>query len=372
MLAAANDIRSRECYYLVFMLSKIIWKKSSLIAIAILTSVSGCSSIIQANISNNISNQTSNYLEIVKQRCYLICGVSGEIPGFSFVDFNGKYAGMDVDFCRAVASALFSDPDKVTFAELSADERFAALNSGEVDLLSRNTTKTLSRDTSKNLEFASPLFYDAQGIMVDKASGIKNIGDLKGKSICVAKETTSYDNLQDYMNKRDIEYTAVAMSDKESLYNSYERNLCQAITGDVSQLVARKILLANPTEHQILPQKIAQEPLAPAVNQNNPEWFDVVKWVNFALIQAEELNIDSTNINTYKNSKDSEIRNFLGIDGDLGSDMGLNNDFTFQIIRHVGNYGEIYDRNLGQPFELQRGQNALWKDGGLMYSPPFR
>ncbi|MCC0178798.1 amino acid ABC transporter substrate-binding protein [Waterburya agarophytonicola K14] len=358
------------------MLRQIAWKQkcSFLFLIAtLLTSVGGCSGkITQANITTtNLSNHNSNRLDVVKQRGYLICGISGEIPGFSFVDFNSRYAGIDVDFCRAVASALFDDPEKVEFRELGTEERFSALKSGEIDLLSRNTTQTLSRDTDENLEFTPPIFYDAQGIMVHRASDIKKIADLAGKSICVAEGTTSYNNLEDYMTQEDIKYTPLVISDKESLYNSYEHNICQAITGDISQLVARKILLANPTYHRILPQRIAQEPLAPAIVHRDSQWFDVIKWVTFALIQAEELNINSTNLSTYKNSQDLEIKRFLGKDGDLGSPMGLSNDFTVRIIKHVGNYQEIYDRNIGEPFRLKRGQNALWKDGGLMYSPPF-
>jgi len=339
----------------------------------LLTSLGGCNSkITQTNTAkNNSSEQNSGVLETIKKRGYLICGISGEIPGFSFVDFNSKYAGMDVDFCRAVASALFDDPDRVKFRELDIDNRFTALKSGEIDLLSRNTTQTLSRDIDGDLEFTPPIYYDAQGIMVHQDSGIKNINDLKGESICVAEGTTSYDNLTDYMAQAGIEYTPLLDSDKESLYNSYEYNRCQAITGDISQLVARKILLANPNDHRILEQKIGQEPLAPVVVHGDSRWFDVVKWVTFALIEAEELNINSSNLSLYKNSSDLEIKNFLGKNGELGSKMGLSNDFTFRIIRHVGNYQEIYDRNIGQPFDLKRGQNALWQNGGLMYSPPF-
>lgn len=358
------------------MLNKVTWKQKSsffVLITTLLTSLGGCSGkITQADTSQSKSSETdNNRLDIVKQRGYLICGVSGEIPGFSFVDFNSRYAGMDVDFCRAVASALFDNPNKVEFRELSVDNRFTALKSGEIDLLSRNTTQTLSRDTDENLEFTPPIFYDAQGIMVNKSSNVKDVRDLAGKSICVAEGTTSYDNLNDYMTKEEIEFTPLVASDKESLFYSYEHNLCQAITGDISQLVARKILLANPTEHQILAQRIGQEPLAPAVIHRSSQWFDVIKWVTFALIQAEELNINSTNLNVHKNSQDLEIKNFLGKSGELGAEMGLSNDFAFRIINHVGNYKEIYDRNIGQPFGLERGQNALWQDGGLMYSPPF-
>ncbi|MEM8832376.1 MAG: amino acid ABC transporter substrate-binding protein [Cyanobacteria bacterium P01_G01_bin.19] len=358
------------------MFSSTAWKQKSslLLAIATLSSfISGCSGkITQANVATrNRSSTNSNRLDIVRQRGYLICGVSGKIPGFSFVDFNGEYAGIDVDFCRAVAAALFDDPEKVEFRELSVEERFDALKSGEIDLLSRNTTKTLSRDTDEDIEFTHPIFYDFQGIMVNENKGIKSIQDLEGKSICVAEGTTSYYNLRDYMNRENIAYKPLAGSDKDSLYNSYEYNNCQGITGNISQLVARRILLANPKQHTVLPQRISQEPLSPAVLHEDSQWFDVIKWVTFALIQAEELNIDSTNIGIYEDSRDLEIESFLGKNNNLGSEMGLSNDFTRRIIRHVGNYREIYDRNIGQPFGLPRGKNALWRDGGLMYSPPF-
>ena len=345
--------------------------QSLLLMATLLTSLSGCSGqITQAN-TDKLFTRDGSYLDRVKARGYTVCGVSGEVPGFSFVDFNGKYAGIDVDFCRAVASALFDDPEKVEFRELDLDQRFAALESGEIDILSRNTTQTLRRDTKTNIEFTPVLYYDSQGIMVRRDSQIKTTKDLEGKSICVEEGTTSYQNLPDFMTEQQIDYKAVVKSEKEALYDAYEHNNCQGIVGDTSQLMTRKILLANPSHHVILPQKIAREPLAPAVLHQDSEWFDAVKWITFALIQAEELNINSENLSIHKNSQDLEIRKFLGKNSTLGSQMKLSDDFTFRIIKHVGNYGEIYDRNIGEPFNLERGQNALWNDGGLMYSPPF-
>ena len=342
------------------------------LTLALLMPLTACSkNNIKVNALASASKTNSNHLDVVKKRGELICGIGGELPGFSFVNAEGRYAGIDVDFCRAIASALFDDPNRVTFRSLNAAERFEVLKSGEIDLLSRNTTQTLSRDSNENVEFTPPIFYDRQGIMVNKNNGIKNVADLQDRAICVAKNTTSYDNLQDYMSQQKIAYTSIASSEADSLYDSYEKNLCQAITGDVSQLVARRTLLANPKDHQILPQTISQEPLAPVLLHQDSQWFDVVKWVTYALIQAEELGINSENINSFKNTKDSEIKRFLGIGSDVGSKMGLSDDFTARIIKHVGNYGEIYERNIGQPFNLERGQNALWRDGGLMYSPPF-
>lgn len=321
--------------------------------------------------NGSVGQSGVSYLNLVKERGFLICGVNGELPGFSFINSEGEYAGIDVDLCRAIAAAIFDDPTKVEFRNLNADERFDVLKSGEIDLLSRNTTQTLSRDTDANLEFTPTIFYDAQGIMVHQRSEIKDLQDLAGKTICVPEKTTSYDNLKDYLREARIPAKISASSDRRALFRAYEQDQCQAITGDISQLITRRTILANPTNHQILSATISQEPLAPALLHQNSDWFDVVKWVTFALIQAEELNITSENLNIYKRSKESTIRRFLGAEGTLGSDMGLSNDFVKRIIKHVGNYSEIYERNLGQPFDLPRGRNALWQDGGLMYSPPF-
>ena len=321
--------------------------------------------------NESVQQSKNNQLERIKERGYLICGVNGELPGFSFVNAQGNYAGIDVDLCRAIAAAIFDDPTKVKFRNLNASERFDVLKSGEIDILSRNTTQTLSRDTDANLEFTPPIFYDAQGIMVNQANNIQELPELAGKTICVPKQTTSYDNLQDYLRQENISARIFASEDRNKLFWNYEHNRCQAITGDISQLIARRTIFANPKEHVILPETISQEPLAPAVLQQDSQWFDVVKWVTFALIQAEEWDITSENVNLYKKSKESAIRRFLGVEGTLGSDMGLSNNFAHRIIKHVGNYGEIYERNLGQPFELQRGRNALWRDGGQLYAPPF-
>ena len=326
---------------------------------------------LTANAANESTSISSSRLDLIKDRGFLVCGINGELPGFSYVNADGNYQGLDVDFCRAIASALFDDPTKVKFRALNAKERFDVLKSGEIDLLSRNTTQTLSRDTDDNLEFTPPIFYDAQGIMVNQSSKITDLSQLKNKTICVPEKTTSYDNLQDYLRQESISAKILASEDRESLFYAYEQDRCQAITGDISQLVARRTVLANPKEHVILPEVISQEPLAPALVYNDSQWFDTVKWVTFALIQAEEWDITSENINLYKTSKESAIRRFLGLEGTLGADMGLANDFTRRIIKHVGNYGEIYERNISQPFGLSRGKNALWSDGGLMYSPPF-
>jgi general L-amino acid transport system substrate-binding protein len=324
----------------------------------------------QSQLSN--TNNTNSLLDQVKSRGNLVCGVNGQLPGFSFVNENGEYSGMDADFCRAVASALFDDPTKVEFRDLSAQERFTAVQSGEVDLVSRNTTWTSSRDSANGMEFAPILFYDGQGVMVSKASNVKKLADLGNKSICVLSGTTTEQNLADQMRKLGLTYQPVVFDDVDALYVAYEQGRCQGVTSDRSQLTARRAVLAEPNNHIVLEEVISKEPLAPMVANGDSRWSDAVKWITFALIQAEEFGINSENISEFAATDNPEIKRFLGQEGNLGQDLGLPNDFAARIINHVGNYGEIYDRNIGQPFGLERGLNALWRDGGLLYSPPFR
>ncbi|MGK7884067.1 MAG: amino acid ABC transporter substrate-binding protein [Crocosphaera sp.] len=316
---------------------------------------------------------SSNRLDTIKQRGTVICGVNGEVPGFSFVDENGQYSGLDVDVCRAIAAALFDDPEKVEYRKLSAQERFPAVQSGEVDVLNRNTTWTISRDTTNGMEFAPTIFYDGQGIMVTTASGVTNIEGLASKSICVLAGTTTEQNLADQMQKRGVtDYNPVTFEDVDALYAAYQEGRCEGVTADRSQLVARRSIIPNSNEHNILDVVLSKEPLGPAVKNNDSAWFDAVKWITFSLIQAEEFGINSQNLATFENSEDPNIRRFLGLDDKLGEGIGLPNDFAARIVKHVGNYGEIYERNIGQPLGLDRGPNKLWTEGGLLYSPPFR
>ena len=358
------------------MLDRILWKKRGMaIAIAICSLLlAGISlKVTSADAADRAKTRSKlSYLDTVKERGYLICGVSGELPGFSFVDATGAYAGLDVDLCRAVAAALFDDPTKVEFLEFDTRTRFSALRSQKVDILSRNTTNSLSRDTKMGLEFTPTIFYDAQGLMVGKNSNLNTLADLAGKSICIADGTPSLSTLNERFKQLKLEYEPVLFDDNEALFSAYEHGRCAAVTRDVSQLAIHRKLLANPKQHKILTEILSKEPLAPAVKGGDSAWSDVVKWIAYAMIQAEELDIDSENINIYRNSKDGETRRFIGIEGDLGSQMGLSDDFAVRVIKHVGNYREVYERNLGKPFGLKRGQNALWLDGGLMYSPPFR
>lgn len=348
---------------------------SALLGLLTLTACGG--SPPPTSINGDSGDKTSaiagSRLETIKKRGKLICGINGEVPGFSFVDEQGKYSGLDVDLCRAIAAALFNDPDKVEFRKLSTQERFTALQSGEVDVLNRNTTWTLSRDTANGMEFAPTMFYDGQGIMVGKASRFKTLADLGGKSICVLSGTTTEQNLADQMRKEGVEaYNPVVSDDVDALYAAYQQGRCEAVSSDRSQLVARRSVLPDKEKHVVLDLVLSKEPLGPAVADGDAPWFDAVKWISFALIQAEEFGITAQNLPSFENATDPNVRRFLGLDEKLGEDMGLSNDFAARAIRHVGNYGEIYDRNIGQPLGLERGPNSLWMKGGLLISPPFR
>jgi general L-amino acid transport system substrate-binding protein len=313
-------------------------------------------------------------LDVVKNRGTLICGVDGGIPGFSFVNETGEYSGIDVDICKAVAAAVLGDPDAVEYRNLDSTERFTALSGGEVDMLSRNTTWTISRDTSVGLEFAPTTFYDGQGMMVRQNSGITSLADFEGKAVCVEAGTTTELNLTDNMRKAGVTFETVTFQQADPAYAAYAEERCEGMTSDKSQLVARRSTLPNPDDHILLDVTMSKEPLGPVTINNDSAWFDVVKWVTYGLIEAEELGITQANVEEMKGREDPTMRRFLGVEGDLGQGLGLDNDFMVNVISAVGNYGEVYERNLGQgsQFKLPRGQNDLWSRGGLLYSPPFR
>ncbi len=320
------------------------------------------------------TGSSTSRLQTVLERGELICGVEGNIPGFSFVDDSGTYSGLDVDFCRAVAAALFDDPDAVVYRNLDSTDRFTALAGGEVDMLSRNTTWTTSRDTSVGLEFAPTTFYDGQGMMVRADSGIESLEDFEGQSICVETGTTTELNLTDQMRDLGVDFEPVVFQDANAAYAAYSEGRCEGMTSDKSQLIARRSTLPSPDENVLLDVTMSKEPLGPVTINNDSQWFDAVKWVTFATIEAEELGISQANLEEKLSEENPTVRRFLGVEGNLGEEMGLPNDFVQRVIRHVGNYGEIFDRNLGadSQFNLDRGLNAQWKDGGLLYSPPFR
>ncbi|HEY9814615.1 MAG TPA: amino acid ABC transporter substrate-binding protein [Candidatus Obscuribacterales bacterium] len=324
--------------------------------------------------ASSTTGTPTSRLQTVIDRGELVCGVEGNIPGFSFVDDSGTYSGLDVDTCRAVAAALFDDPEKVVYRNLDSTERFTALVGGEVDMLARNTTWTISRDTSAGLEFAPTTFYDGQGMLVREASGITDLEGFAGRSVCVETGTTTELNLTDQMRDLGVDFEPVVFQDANAAYAAYSEGRCEGMTSDKSQLVARRSTLPNPEEHVLLEVTMSKEPLGPVTINNDSAWFDAVKWITYAMIEAEELGITQANLEERLQDENPGVRRFLGLEGELGTEMGLPNDFTQRIIRHVGNYGEVFERNLGQDsiFELERGQNALWTDGGLLYSPPFR
>lgn len=310
----------------------------------------------------------------VQARGILNCGVSGTLPGFSFVEEDGSISGFDADYCRAVAAAVLGDASAVEFRTSNASERFPILQSGEIDVLVRNTTWTISRDTSLGFNFAPTTFYDGQGMMVRKDSGIETLEDLEGGTICVNAGTTTEKNLADVFRSRGINYEAVVFAEGPDTRGAYDEGRCDGWTTDKSGLVAGQTQLANPDEHKILEETMSKEPLGPLVRHGDDNWFDIVKWTVNCTILAEDLGVDSSNVDDMLGSDDPQVLNLLGVEGDLGQAIGLNNDFCYQAIKQVGNYAEIYNANLGPdtPFDLPRGLNSQWTDGGLLYSPPFR
>ncbi|MEM8532344.1 MAG: amino acid ABC transporter substrate-binding protein [Chloroflexota bacterium] len=313
-------------------------------------------------------------LQAIIDRGELICGINGGLPGFSNLEADGSFSGFDVDFCRAVAAAILGDPEAVEYRPLSAQERFAAVQSGEIDVLFRNTTWTLDRDTSNSLDFGPVTFYDGQGIMVQQDIGVTDLEGLSGATICVLSGTTTELNLTDQFRALGIEFEPLTFEEIDPTYQAYDEGRCDAVTSDRSQLVSRRTTLSEPDAHVILDAVLSKEPLAPAVAQGDSQLRDVISWVVYATIQAEEFGIDSTNIDTFADSEDPTIARLLGQEGELGAALGLPNDFAVSVISNVGSYGEIYNRNLGPDtsFNLDRGLNALWTEGGLLYSPPFR
>ena len=319
-------------------------------------------------------------LDDVKQKGFLQCGVSQGLIGFSNPDSANNWTGMDVDFCRAVAAAIFNDPTKVKFSPLSAKERFTALQSGEVDILSRNSTWTMSRDTSLGLTFAGVMYYDGQGFMVKKSLGIDSALKLDGATVCTNTGTTTELNLADYFKSNKMKYQVVAIEDANQVRQAYDEGRCDIFTTDQSGLYAERLLLKNPEDHMVLPEIISKEPLGPVVRQGDDAWFNVIKWTYYGLLTAEEFGITTANVEEMKASTNPEIQRILGVknaDGSaagFGTGIGLGEEWLVQIVKGVGNYSEIFERNVGlnTPLKIARGKNALWNAGGLQYAPPIR
>jgi general L-amino acid transport system substrate-binding protein len=313
-------------------------------------------------------------LDTVRQRGTLLCGSHQGLAGFGIPDAQGNWTGFDVDLCRAVAAAIFDDPRKVRFVPLSAKDRFTALQSGDVDVLSRNTTWTMSRDTQLGLDFAAVTYYDGQAFMVRNKFGIASAKELNGASICVAQGTTNELNVADYFRAAGWKYQVVTFATNEETIKVYESGRCDSITSDASTLASQRLVLANPTEHAVLPDIISKEPLGPVVRHGDNQWADIIRWTHMAMVNAEELGISRDNVDDMKRSTNPEIKRLLGTEGKFGEAIGLSNDWACRIIKHIGNYGESFERNLGggSPLRTPRGLNALWSRGGLQYGIPVR
>jgi len=316
--------------------------------------------------------QAQSTLNSVRGKGAVQCGVNTALAGFSQPDSKGVWKGLDVDLCRAVAAAVFGDASKVRYTPLTAQQRFTALQSGEIDLLSRNTTWTVSRDTSLGLNFAGVIYYDGQGFMVPKKLGVTSAKQLGGATVCVQPGTTTELNLADYFRANNMKFKPVVIEKLEEVTNAYFSGRCDVYTTDVSGLVAvRGSRAPKPADHVILPEVISKEPLGPVVRHGDDQWFDIVKWSLFAMIEAEELGLSSANIDTMAGDKNPAIQRFVGGTGDIGKMLGLDAKWAYNIVKQVGNYGESFDRNL-KPLGFERGLNALWTKGGLMYAPPLR
>jgi general L-amino acid transport system substrate-binding protein len=317
---------------------------------------------------------SSPTLTAVKARGSLVCGVNEGLPGFSNVDERGVWSGFDVDFCRAIAAAIFGDPKRVKLAPLSADARFQALQDGKIDVLARNSTWTMGREIEFGLTFVGATYYDGQGFMVPRALKVSSALQLDGARVCVQSGTTTIDNLADFFSSNNMTLQEVVSSSTDESIKNYDAGLCSVLTSDLSQLYALRLRLAKPRDQLILPDVISKEPLGPVVRDNDLQWINVVRWVYFAMINAEELGVSSRTIDQALRSRKPEVKRLVGTSGDFGEKIGLTNVWAANAIRYVGNYGEIFERNLGAttPLAIPRGLNQLWSAGGIQYAPPIR
>ena len=313
-------------------------------------------------------------LDQVKQRGFLACGTNPGLPGFALPDDKGNWTGLDVDLCRGIAAAIFNDPTKVKFIPLTAKDRFTALQSGEIDVLSRNGTWTQSREVELGLLFAGVNYYDGQGFMVRKKLNIASALELNSASVCVQQGTTTELNLADYFRSNNMKYEVIAFATADEAIKAYDSGRCDSFTTDVSQLYGERIKLVNPDEHVILPEVVSKEPLGPSVRQGDDQWFNLVKWTHYAMVTAEEDGVTKANIDEKAKSTAPELRRLLGVEGDFGKGLGHSADWAYRIIKAVGNYGEAFERNLGEgsKLKIKRGLNNLWTKGGLQYAAPIR
>jgi general L-amino acid transport system substrate-binding protein len=313
-------------------------------------------------------------LDDVKKRGEVSCGVNTGLPGFSMPDQSNRWTGLDVDICRAVAAAVLNDANKVKYRPLTANERFTALQSGEVEILSRNTTWTQSRDAGLGITFVGVTYYDGQGFMAKKKQNVKSAKELDGAAVCVLAGTTTELNLADYFRANKMSYKAVVFDTSDKTTEGFETDRCDVLSSDQSQLYSLRSKLKDPESAVVLPEIISKEPLGAAVRQNDAQWQNIVRWSLFAMINAEDLGIDSKNVDDMKKSTNPDIQRFIGTTGEMGKNIGLDNEWAYRIVKQVGNYSESFERNVGSgsPLKISRGLNALWNKGGIMYAPPIR
>ena len=334
----------------------------------------GNEKIVEVEKVVEIEKQQTATLDAVKSKGFVQCGVSQGLPGFSNSDDSGKWTGIDVDVCRAVAAAVFGDSSKVKFTPLSAKQRFTALASGEIDVLSRNTTWTMTRDTQLGLNFAGVNYYDGQGMMVPKSLGAKSAMELDGANICTNTGTTTELNITDFFRSNGMKFNLVAFEKADEVVAAYDAGRCDVYTTDRSGLAAQRTKLTNPDDHMVLPEIISKEPLGPVVRQGDDQWFNIVRWSLRAMINAEEMGITSANAKSKVNDNNPAIKRLLGSEGNFGAELGLSNDWALNILSQVGNYGESYEAHVGPntPLKLDRGVNELWSKGGILYAAPIR
>ena len=320
-----------------------------------------------------VSAVEAGTLDQVKARGALVCGVNPGLAGFGLPDDQGVYKGLDIDECRAIAAAIFNDPSKVKYLAVNAKDRPTILASGNVDVLVRNTTWTMSRETG-GMFFTGVNYYDGQGFMVRKSLGVDSALKLDGASICVQQGTTTELNLADFFRSHNLKFEAVVFATDEEAVKAYDSGRCDSYTTDSSGLYAERLKMSAPDDHVVLPEIISKEPLGPSVRKDDITWFEIVQWTHFALVTAEELGVTQANVDQMLKSDNPEIRRLLGVEGDFGKSLGLTNDWAYRIVKAVGNYGESFERNvgMGSPIKIKRGLNALWNKGGLQYAPPIR
>ncbi|OQX13545.1 MAG: amino acid ABC transporter substrate-binding protein [Thiothrix lacustris] len=318
--------------------------------------------------------QAGKTLDTIKSRDQLVCGVNVALAGFSAADSAGKWSGMDVDYCKALAAAVLGDANKVKYVPLNAQQRFTALQSGEIDILSRNTTWTLTRDASLGANFVGTIYYDGQGFMVKKELKVASAKELDGATVCVQSGTTTEKNLTDFARANKLAIKPLVFEKNEAATGAYHSGRCEAYTTDASGLAAERTIAKNPDEHLILPEIISKEPLGPLVRRGDDEFFAISKWVLNALIEGEEYGLTQTNLDEKKTSDDPNIQRILGTAEDMGALLGLDKEWAYRALKATGNYGEIFERNVGKhsPLKLERGLNKLWNQGGILYAPPIR